>query len=512
VTFSCTPPRIKPTLTGNKISYPSGLTTIQNYLLILNSNGLNEYENGTINTYSFQNTSSPYNALQFVSSFQVPSLANDLTSIDNRYVAIALAAQEQQILIYDYLNVLEPVQLFSITLPGSPARITNLSFFMVGSTYYLTGSRDLLGYKAGLFLIRIANMASPTYEIVFNYPNDFPQAQYELGSSSVPNYHLTYGAPTFLSQTNLLVAFPGEVMYESDRKLTSISNAYTYMSTGQTGVATIAPNALGIDLRSISMMAFDIEGYETDFLANTLNPLPYYTFFVPIAWDNNGNSVENPQVVQSNFAFRNTFWTSQSLDDVGGVGLCSYADPNVVTVSGNNSLLAVKHHKGSPANVVRISGFDTLKTQITGMTRQTVLANVIAPNPSLAPNTMPITVSMFESTTDKYNNSLLGVANIMFANGVNSSNGACRIPFYVYNMTTNDTTMDYESSWLTMAPLSMSTTFTGFDQTGVNTCTPLTFSSSAEVYCANFSKEDLHAFTFNVTPSSSITPLAFSGP
>jgi hypothetical protein len=403
---------------GDATAYPGSIVAIDNQsFLMLNTNANGAYAEGSIQRYVLNTAQTP--VLQ--ESFAVPSHGSDIAlSSDNQLLALTFdgSTNPTQVMFYDYSDISNPVFLSHLTLTlyaaGGRQSVKNVSFFTPGNNiggdfYYMYGVVLNQAQDDG------SSSAIPARTFVAKIAKDFSSStilfylSWGVGDPNVVQYMFGYEAPTFDSTRNLLMAFPTGSINGFNNGSSAIfpplplinnenggDTPLPYFS-GEEGANEIGCTLLPCiqpDMRTVSLIAIDFE----DFLNGV--PLNNSTYFVPLAWNQNGipygaNTNQTGGVTYTNFqsnpknsdlytfTFQTSFWASywaNTPDKANSNSACyisnatttssatSGSSINQYNLAGDNAIIFSKvgttSGYGNTGEIFFLTGLDRLENSI----------------------------------------------------------------------------------------------------------------------------------------------------
>ncbi|APJ02408.1 hypothetical protein [Silvanigrella aquatica] len=405
---------------GNNLSFPGAMAALNsNNFLLLNTSANGDYSDGSIQTYTVDNSGNA--TLSNVLS--IPAHATEFAvSNDSKLVALSFDSSytTTQVQFYNYTSSTNPTSLPNITLnlPSSNGKqsVKKLGIFKRSgdSSYYVYGTiltfqnDDNTGGNVPprTFLAKVASNFS-TSQLLFvlsyglNDPSSLAQQSSSLNSaisSNVVQYTFGSIAPTYDATHDLFIAFPTGTIggYNgSINEYPGLPNPLTYFSGKTNGNVTLCNGKncqIQPDYRSTSMIVVDLNA-----LITSGNPLNNSAFFVPLGWNQNGmpyasvskgTSIIDPNNTsnsdKNSFTFQTGFWSSYWANTpnngAGAVGCFTTAassNSNQYTVLGDNTLFVVKSGTnggndlssndgkvGNGNEVMALTGLDILKANI----------------------------------------------------------------------------------------------------------------------------------------------------
>lgn len=364
---------------GNNTSFPGAIVALNSSnFLVLNTSANGDYSNGSIQSYSVNN--SGIHSLQTV----MPVLAHGselAVSDDQKLVALSFDSSypSTEIWFYDYSNVSAPSSLsnLKLVLPSSVAKqsVKNLGIFRRASdtNYYVYGTiRNFIqeDNKTGanipprVFVAKV-DSAFTTVELQFilsyglNDPKSLVRNSVSNSNpkSSAIEYMFGFSSPTYDAVHDLFIAFPTGAMNKTiPNDLVDVMPYFAGAAGANQKTCSGSSNCLQTDFRTVSLAAVDM----ADILAS--KSLNLSTYFVPLGWNQNGmpyasksngvdilNSSDRSKTDVSSFSFQAGFWSSywaNTKNNGSGAASCystsATTNSNQYSILGDNSLFVVK--------------------------------------------------------------------------------------------------------------------------------------------------------------------------
>ncbi|WP_338636244.1 hypothetical protein [Spirobacillus cienkowskii] len=408
---------------GDNISFPGAIVALNSTnFLVLNTSGNGEYSNGSIQSYSVNN--SGIHSLQTV--MPVPAHGSELAvSDDGKLVALSFDSSypSTEIWFYDYSNSL-PTSLsnLKLVLPSSVAKqsVKNLGIFRRSidssdTNYYVYGTMtpfvqedNITGAKtpARVFVAKVNSAFTSTeLQFILSYGLNDPKSLVRnsisnlTSNSSSIQYKFGFSSPTYDAVHDLFIAFPTGVTEGKNELVDALPYFAGVAGANQKTCSGGAVNCLQTDFRTVSLAAVD--------MADIVNSksLNLSTYFVPLGWNQNGmsyasttnginilNGSDRSKIDVSSFSFQAGFWSSYWANSVNNgsgptgsaVGCYSSTSAtslvNQYSILGDNSLFVVKRgnngsndksgtesSSGYGNEVFGVTGLELLKANISSI-------------------------------------------------------------------------------------------------------------------------------------------------
>lgn len=338
---------------GDRLSGPFSLATAGENLFVLNSAFSAEYENGSLLRFAIDPLTGRLTKKEAVS---LPRMGSDMAASSNgRLLAVALSGSSFGLQFFDASSREGVKALGTLGLslkPGSVIR--QLQFFQVpGQTdFFLLGTINPDSQTSKVFVARIASDLGSS-RVVLTLPDDLPDAK-------PADYELGFGAPSYLPEQGVFVAFPRQGAGNQP----DFPDAYDFAKNPDTW------DGAG-DLRLASLVAVDLDAVVAGTslaMAHAYVPLIYNTS-AQISVNEDKNSEANKTLVFQNGFLASHFVNIQDCSkQIAAAGLVA----GVGTPLPTDTLLVVD--ESNNGEVLRFNGFADLKAALKALPADPSLA------------------------------------------------------------------------------------------------------------------------------------------
>jgi hypothetical protein len=466
---------------GDNISFPGAIVALNSSnFLVLNTSANGDYSNGSIQSYSVNN--SGIHSLQTV----MPVLAHGselAVSDDGKLVALSFDSSRSptEIWFYDYSNLSAPSRFsnLKLVLPSSVAKqsVKNLGIFRRSidssdTNYYVYGtiySFKQEDNKTGaniperVFVAKVdSTFTSAELQFILSYGLNDPKSLVRNSvSNSNPNssaieYMFGFSSPTYDAVHDLFIAFPTGAM--DMQKPNNLVDALPYFA-GSAGAnqktCSGASSCLQTDFRTVSLAAVDMKDIVD---SKSLN---LSTYFVPLGWNQNGmpyasksngvdilNSSDRSNADVSSFSFQAGFWSSywaNTLNNGSGAtgsaagcysSTSATSAANQYSILGDNSLFVVKRGSNGSNDKSGTESSSGYGNEVFGVTGLEILNANISSIKSA--RTVSLDASDFKNIVnfqliDSYNTTP-GIKT-PWVNGASGTKNAGPLTFFMYSRT-----------------------------------------------------------------------------